>query len=153
VNDTALLGNRALRIAIRRNLVSFPSQAPIFGRFPRRETQWRIAVLYFIRGWTTRQIADRYGLSRERCGQILSEWRMRAMSMGYVQDVTPDGLDEASLLSPEPDVARDGSGAQQRSTAELPCQTRVTDPALYRKIDSSIPPRTPRFGRSTPGIS
>lgn len=88
--DLALLGNRALQMAVRRNQVCFPSQAPIFGRNPRREMQWRVAVLYFVRGWSTMQIARRYGLTRERCGQIISEWRIRAVNMGYIQDVTPD---------------------------------------------------------------
>ncbi len=84
-----MLGNRALQMAIRGNLVSFPSQAPIFGKQPRRDLQWRLAVLYFIRGWSTREIARRYGLTRERCGQIISDWRIRAVNMGYIEDVTP----------------------------------------------------------------
>ena len=85
-----MLGNRALQMAIRGNLVSFPAQAPIFGKQPRRDMQWRLAVLYFIRGWSTREIAHRYGLTRERCGQIISDWRIRAVNMGYIQDVTPE---------------------------------------------------------------
>ncbi len=97
VIDLALLGNRALQMAIRRNIVCFPSQAPVFGKLPRRDLQWRLALLYFIRGWSTRQIARRYGLTRERCGQIISDWRIRAVNMGYIQDVTPDGMDEAAL--------------------------------------------------------
>jgi hypothetical protein len=88
-------------MAIRRNLVCFPSQAPVFGKFPRREIQWRLAVLYFVRGWTTRQIGIRYGLTRERCGQVISEWRIRAVNMGYIQDITPDGLDKATLATLE----------------------------------------------------
>ena len=88
--DLALLGNRALQVAVRRNLVCFPSQAPIFGKRPQRDVQWRLAVLYFIRGWSTREIARRYGLTRERCGQIITDWRIRAVNMGYIQDVTPD---------------------------------------------------------------
>jgi hypothetical protein len=91
--DLALLGNRALQIAVRRNLVCFPSQVPVFGKKPRRDVQWRLAVLYFIRGWSTREIAERYGLTRERCGQIITDWRIRAVNMGYIQDVTPDTPD------------------------------------------------------------
>ncbi len=94
VMDLVLLGNRALQMAIRRNLVCFPSQAPVFGKLPRRDLQWRLAVLYFIRGWSTREIARRYGLTRERCGQIISDWRVRAVNMGYIQDVTPNGAEE-----------------------------------------------------------
>lgn len=97
LTDLALLGNRALQMAIHRNLVCFPSQAPVFGKLPRRELQWRLALLYFVRGWSTRRIAQRYGLTRERCGQIISDWRIRAVNMGYIQDVTPNGLDLAAL--------------------------------------------------------
>lgn len=97
VMDLVLLGNRALQMAIRRNLVCFPSQAPVFGKLPRRDLQWRLAVLYFIRGWSTREIARRYGLTRERCGQIISDWRVRAVNMGYIQDVTPSGLEDKAL--------------------------------------------------------
>ena len=88
--DLALLGNRELQQALRQNLVCFPSQAPVFGTRPRRDLQWRLAVLYFVRGWSTGVIARKYGLTRERCCQIISDWRMRAVNMGYIQDVTPD---------------------------------------------------------------
>lgn len=99
--DLALLGNRALQVAVRRNHVCFPSQAPIFGKQPRRDVQWRLAVLYFIRGWSTRDIARRYGLTRERCGQIITDWRIRAVNMGYIQDVTPDDFDNPALPPPK----------------------------------------------------
>lgn len=88
--DLAAFGNRDLQDAIRRNTVCFPSQAPVFGRRPRRDLQWRLAVLYFVRGWSTALIARHYGITRERCCQIIAEWRMRAVNMGYIQDVTPD---------------------------------------------------------------
>ena len=97
--DLALLGNRALQLAVRRNRVCFPAQAPIFGRQPRRDLQWRLAVLYFIHGWSTMEIARRYHLTRERCGQIISDWRVRAVNMGYIQDVTPGDLDDLRLLA------------------------------------------------------
>ena len=89
-----LLGNRSRQIALRRNLVSFPSQVPSFGQPPQRELQWRFAVLYFIHGWPTQALAKRYGLTRERCGQIISDWRIRAVRLGYIQDVTPEPLPE-----------------------------------------------------------
>ncbi len=95
--ELALLGNRTLQTLVRGNFVCFPSQAPIFGQKSRRDLQWRLAVLYFIRGWSTRSIADRYGLTRERCGQIISDWRIRAVALGYIQDVTPEGTDLARL--------------------------------------------------------
>ncbi len=95
--ELALLGNRTLQTLIRGNFVCFPSQAPVFGQRVRRDLQWRLAVLYFVRGWSTRLIADRYGLTRERCGQIISDWRIRAIALGYIQDVTPEGSDLVRL--------------------------------------------------------
>ena len=45
--DLALLGNRGLQMAIRRNLVCFPSQAPVFGRLPRRGETIQVGSLEF----------------------------------------------------------------------------------------------------------
>ena len=114
--DLALLGNRALQVAVRRNLVCFPSQAPIFGKQPRRDVQWRLAVLYFIRGWSTREIARRYGLTRERCGQIITDWRIRAVNMGYIQDVTPDDFDALALMSIKGEPGGEESGTGESGT-------------------------------------
>jgi len=93
----ALLGNRTLQTLVRGNFVCFPSQAPAFGQKSRRDLQRRLAVLYFVRGWSTRSIAKRYGLTRERCGQIISDWRIRAVALGYIREVTPEGTDLARL--------------------------------------------------------
>src|SRR5580704_3772703 len=95
--ELSLLGNRTLQTLVRGNFVCFPAQAPVFGQKSRRDLQWRLAVLYFVRGWSTRSIADRYGLTRERCGQIISDWRIRAVSLGYIQDVAPEGTDLGRL--------------------------------------------------------
>jgi hypothetical protein len=58
-----------------------------------------MAVLYSICGWSTPQIARRYRLTRERCGQIISDWRVRAANMGYIQDVKPNAMEEAALAA------------------------------------------------------
>src|SRR5580658_1326745 len=60
------LENGVLRQAVQENLVSFPSQVPVFGRQARPELQPRIVVLYFVRGWTMDDIAKRCGLGRQR---------------------------------------------------------------------------------------
>lgn len=104
--DLALFGNRTLQFLVRSNLVCFPAQAPVFGQKSRRDLQWRLAVLYFIRGWSTRSIADRYGLTRERCGQIIADWRIRAVALGYIQDVAPEGTDLGRLIDMHSSVLR-----------------------------------------------
>jgi hypothetical protein len=86
-----LLGNRSLQTAVRGNLASFPSQAPSFGKYPLKQIQWRLAVLYFVRGWSQRELARRYGVSARRCGQIISDWRIHAVGLGCVEDIRPGG--------------------------------------------------------------
>ena len=98
ITGLTLLGNREIQTLVRGNFVCFPAQAPVFGERSRRNLQWRFAVLYFVRGWSTRVIAERYGLRRERCGQIISDWRVRAIALGYIQDVTPEGTDLMRLV-------------------------------------------------------
>jgi hypothetical protein len=82
--------NRALRQAVQDNLVSFPSQVPVFARQSRPDLQQKVVVLYFVRGWTMDDIAKRYGLGRQRMGQILTAWRIRAVKEGYVNAIEPE---------------------------------------------------------------
>jgi DNA-binding transcriptional regulator LsrR (DeoR family) len=41
-------------------------------------------VLYFVRGWTLQRIAERYGVTQKRVGQMVRGWADLAMSQGYV---------------------------------------------------------------------
>jgi transposase len=78
-----------LRVAIRNNQVSFPSQVPIFERHDRPDLQRSIVQLYFTLGWSCETIAMRYGMIRQRIGQILRTWQKRAVEMGYIQYIPP----------------------------------------------------------------
>src|SRR5580658_10141069 len=91
--NISLIGNSALRIAIQRNLVSFPAQIPSFVKRPGDDTQQRIAYLYFGRGWPVRSICARYGLGKAMVQRLVSEWRIRAVAAGYIQDIHPEDLD------------------------------------------------------------
>src|SRR5579859_7969388 len=84
------LENRILRQAVQENLVSFPSQVPVFPRQSRPDLQQRIVLLYFVRGWTMDDIAERCSLGRQRMGQILTAWRVRAVKEGYIQAIEPE---------------------------------------------------------------
>ena len=90
--NISLIGNSALRMAIQRNLVTFPSQIPAIVKRPEDDTQQRIAHLYFVRGWPVRNICARYGLSKAMVQRLVSEWRIRAVSAGYIQDIHPEDL-------------------------------------------------------------
>lgn len=91
--NISLIGNSALRLAIQRNLVSFPPQIPAFTKRPGGDTQERIAKLYFSLDWTVRSLCERYGLSRTMVQKLLSDWRTRAIAAGFIQDIRPEELE------------------------------------------------------------
>jgi Sigma-70, region 4 len=85
-----------IRDQIRNRRISFPAQVPVFTRLHRPDIQWRIVVLYFVRGWSSARIAVRYGITRERVRQILRQWTVRARAHGYI-DFVPSENEFASL--------------------------------------------------------
>jgi len=91
LDQASLHGLRAdqLRTAVRRNLVTFPSQIPVFARHDRPDLQRRVVQLYFILGWSCETIAARYGMLRQRIGQVLNTWKRRAVETGYIQFIPP----------------------------------------------------------------
>jgi hypothetical protein len=78
-----------LRVAIRKNQVSFPSQIPIFPKHTRPDLQGKLVQLYFVLGWTRSRITARYGLGQQRFQQILGTWKRRAIELGYIQTIPP----------------------------------------------------------------
>jgi hypothetical protein len=84
------LTNQALRAAICGNQVSFPAQVPVFEKQTRPDVQWRVVQLYFVRGWSFVDIARRYGVTPQRVMQIVTIWRMRAVALGYIQEIPPE---------------------------------------------------------------
>jgi hypothetical protein len=78
-----------LRLKIRRNRASFPSQVPTFLKHDRPDLQRKLVQLYFLFGWSCNKIARRHGILRQRVQQILSTWKRRAIQMGYIQDIPP----------------------------------------------------------------
>lgn len=129
--DISLIGNSALRIAIQRNLVSFPAQIPAVvkkqedkkqeDKKQEDDTQQRIAHLYFARGWQVRDICARYGLGKAMVQRLVSEWRIRAVSAGYIQDIHPEDLDALIHIRDEAEwpVPAGGDKPQSRA-AHLP---------------------------------
>ena len=89
----ASFSNAGLRQAIRNNSVSFPSQTPCFagnGGNAAGGLHWRIAQLYFVSGWSVGRICQRHGLSKQMVRNILSQWRLRAVAAGFVQEIQPE---------------------------------------------------------------
>jgi len=81
-----------LRQAIRNRQVSFPAQVPSFPRQHSADNQWRIVTLYFVRGWTPEELADRYRVTPSRIRQLLRLWVECARALGYLQEIPAEEM-------------------------------------------------------------
>lgn len=126
----ALLGNTLLRTAITRNLVTFPAQIQPFMKRTAGDLPERIVQLYFLRGWSVRNICDRYGMSKAMVHKVLAEWRIRAVESGYIQEIEPNCL---AALGPEinaaPLGAADGKPASPWMPAVIETPQSIPTPA------------------------
>jgi hypothetical protein len=57
-----------------------------------------MVLLYFVHGWSSGEIAERYGITRNRVGQLLRQWTARAISRGYLERIP--ALGECVLWRP-----------------------------------------------------
>ena len=87
----ASFSNSLLREAIRNNSVSFPAQTPCFSSNGDNDLHWRIAQLYFVRGWSLERLCVRHHLSKQMIRNILGQWRVRAIAAGFVEEIQPEG--------------------------------------------------------------
>jgi hypothetical protein len=82
-----------LRRAIRGNIVSFPAQMPNFLKRPSAEMQWRMVVLFFVRGWGAAKVAERFHVPKHRVWTLLNEWSVRAIALGHIQVIDPEAFE------------------------------------------------------------
>jgi hypothetical protein len=128
-------GNAVLRRAVQANLVSFPSQIPVFSRQTRPEMQWKAVSLYFVRGWSLCNIAARFGVGSHRISKVVDEWATRAIALGYIQ-----------IIDPERFETWNGTGAEIEAGAALRVEEgesqgpslAVTRSCLTRAGDESV---------------
>ena len=85
-------GSAVLRRAVRQNIVSFPSQIPAFLRRPGADMQCRVVLLFFVRGWSSVDIAARFNVPKHAIWGILNEWSVRALALGYIQVIDPEAF-------------------------------------------------------------
>jgi hypothetical protein len=91
-NEAVVDGPRIdeLREELKANRIHFPTPVPIFPTQFRPDIQWRLVELYFVRGWSSKQLAERYGVTARRIQQSLQNWAGRAMALGYLQAIPAD---------------------------------------------------------------
>jgi hypothetical protein len=102
--DLARLTNHTVRLSIWNQRVSFPSQIPAFEKQTRSDIQRRVVDLYFVRGWSFREIGNRYSLTPQRIMQIVDKWRIRAVTLGYIQEIPLEDPIPASARSVNEEV-------------------------------------------------
>jgi hypothetical protein len=86
-NAPGILQIGQVRAAVQSNQISFPVPVPIFPYQHRADVQWRLALLYFVHGWSPVRLAERYKISSTRVRQSLRGWVRRAMTLGYLQPI------------------------------------------------------------------
>ncbi len=97
-------GSETLRRAIRESLVSFPSQIPGLLKCPPADTQRRIVLLFFVRGWSSAKIGARFQVPKHRIWKILNGWSVRALALGYIQVIDPEGFAACCHVGVEQEV-------------------------------------------------
>ena len=113
-------GSSVLRRAVRGNIVSFPSQIPVFLKYPPADVQWRMVLLFFVLGWSSGKIAKRFNAPKHRIQEILNDWSVRALAHGYVQVIDTEGFAACSGVALNYWTNRNSSVAQPCPDAALP---------------------------------
>jgi len=57
-----------------------------------------------------RNICARYGLGKAMVQRLVSEWRIRAVGAGYIQDIHPEDLDLLIHMKDETELSLPGDG-------------------------------------------
>jgi len=92
-------GCGVLRRAIRRNIVSFPSRVLPLLKSPSDDMQWRVVLLYFVRGWSSVEIGERFRVPKHRISQVLRDWSVRALAQGCLEVLNQEAFKECCLTN------------------------------------------------------
>jgi hypothetical protein len=69
--------------------------------------QWRMVLLFFVRGWSSARIAARFQVPKHRILKSLNEWSFRALALGYVQIIDPEAFEECCQVDVDYGTDRD----------------------------------------------
>ena len=100
-------GGAVLRRALRQNVVSFPSQVPVFLKDPPADMQWRVVLLFFVCRWNSPKIAARFNVPKHRIWEIVNHWSVRALALGYIQIIDADAFEACCCAEAEEGIKRD----------------------------------------------
>jgi len=129
VQTPVYLDSSLLRKALRSNIVSFPSQVPVFLKQPPADVQWRVVLLFFVRGWSSSLIGARFGVPKHQIWRILKDWSIRALTLGYVQVIDRDAF--ALLCNKDPEYGLQLAHAASVGTAGVPLFSRQEEEVFH----------------------
>ena len=143
-------GSKLLRRAIRRNIVSFPAQVPAFAKQPPDGAQWRMVLLYFVRGWNLRDIAARFKVPPHRVCLILNNWSVRALALGHVEIIDPEAFAECCRTDAGygTDREREEILMAEREPSPEPLSRRFAEVTAAVRAPAALPPGEARSGES-----
>jgi hypothetical protein len=131
-------GSTILRRAIRKNIVSFPSQIPAFAKQLPDGIQWRMVLLFFVQGWSLVEVAARFKVPKHRVGQILNVWTMRALALGYVQVIDPEAFAECCRIDIGYGTGRDAEEALWEASRPTPVDLSWPFPESTQSVPASV---------------
>src|ERR1035441_945455 len=127
-------GSGILRRAIRENIVSFPAQIPNLLKRSSAEMQWRMVVLFFVRGWGAAKIAERFQVPKHRVWTLLNEWSVRAMAQGHIQVIDPEAFE---ACCPDEIECWSDDDTEEKRLAEVTPLVRVV-PSAFSETASRV---------------
>jgi len=131
-------GGSLLRRAVRMNIVSFPAQVPVLLRQPVADVQWRMVLLYFVRGWSQPAIAARFGIPIHRITKALNDWSIRALALGYVQVIDPKAFAICCGVESEDRTWREGAEPRLAEVRSLPAPPGASPVDVLAAMDLAI---------------
>jgi hypothetical protein len=141
-------GAAALRRALRGNIVSFPSQIPILMKQPAADMQWRMVLLFFLRGWSAPSIAARFHVPKHRIRKSLNDWSVRALALGYIQVIDQEAF--AACCHPGVEEAADLE-VRQAAAKPTPGEAGETLPEAVAIYIQALPSPEEIMPKSRPG--
>lgn len=131
-------GSKLLRRAVRKGIVSFPSQIPVFAKQPPDGMQWRAVLLFFVCGWNLRDIAARFKVPPHRVCQILNNWSVRALALGYVEIIDPEAFAECCRMNVEYGTDREQEEIQTAERGPSPEERPAAFPEAAAAVRAPV---------------
>jgi len=132
-------GSSVLRRAVRGGIVSFPAQIPVLLKQPSADMQWRVVLLYFVRGWSSARIGARFDVPKHQIRKTLNQWSVRALALGYVQVIDQEAFAACCRDDTEGGMSRGVEEIQLAAVGTAPDSVPPPLPAVELALGGARP--------------